>query len=61
MWAAIAGTVLLQLAIIYVPFLQAILKTSYLNWQAMATILMVTVGGVFCIELVKFLTKRKVL
>jgi len=59
MWAAIAGTVLLQLAIIYVPFLQTILKTSYLNRQAMTTILMVTVGGLFCIELIKYLNRRK--
>ena len=59
MWAAIAGTVLLELAIIYVPFLQAILRTSYLNWQAMATILIVTAGGAFCIEVVKYFTKSR--
>ncbi|MBC7511602.1 MAG: cation-translocating P-type ATPase [Ferruginibacter sp.] len=59
MWAAIAGTVLLQLAIIYVPFLQTVLKTSYLEWKAMVTILMVTAGGVLCIELVKYFIKRK--
>ncbi len=59
MWAAIAGTVALQLAIIYVPFLQTILKTSYLDWKAMATILMVTAAGVLCIELIKYLIRRK--
>jgi Ca2+-transporting ATPase len=59
MWAAISGTVALQLAIIYVPFLQTILKTSFLNWKAMATILMVTAAGVLCIELVKYLMRRK--
>jgi P-type Ca2+ transporter type 2C len=59
MWAAIAGTVALQLAIIYVPFLRTILKTSYLEWKAMATILMVTAGGVLCIELIKYLIRRK--
>jgi Ca2+-transporting ATPase len=57
MWAAIAGTVILQLAIIYVPFLQTVLKTSYLEWKAMATILIVTAVGVFCIELIKYFTK----
>ena len=36
-------------AIIYVPFLQTIFKTSYLEWEAMASILMVTAGGVICI------------
>lgn len=56
MWAAILGTVLLQLSIIYVPALQTILKTSYLEWKAMATILMVSAGGVLCIELIKYFT-----
>ena len=36
-------------AIIYVPFLQTILKTSYLEWKAMASILIVTARGVICI------------
>ena len=59
MWAAIAGTVILQLAIIYVPFLQTILKTSYLDWKAMATILIVTTCGLICIELIKYIIKQK--
>ena len=59
MWAAIAGTILLQLAIIYVPFLQTILKTRYLEWKAMGTILIVTLVAVVCIELVKFFTRRR--
>lgn len=59
MWAAIAGTVILQLAIIYVPFLQTILKTSYLAWSDMAGILMVTIGALFCIELIKYFNRPK--
>ncbi len=59
MWVAIAGTVALQLAIIYIPFLRPILKISYLEWKAMATILMVTVTGVLCIELIKYFTRKK--
>ena len=59
MWAAIAGTVLLQLAIIYIPFLQNILKTSYLEWKAMAAILLVTAGGVLLIELIKLISRKK--
>jgi len=59
MLAIIAGTVLLQLAIVQLPFLQAILKTSTLDGDALSTILMVTMAAVFCIELVKFLSRRK--
>ncbi len=59
MWAAIPGTVILQLAIIYVPFLQTILKTSYLDWKAMATILLVTACGLICIELIKYIINQK--
>lgn len=60
MWAAIVGTVILQLAIIYVPFLQTVLKTSYLEWKIMATILTVTAAGIFCIELIKYFTKPSI-
>ena len=61
MFASIAGTILLQLAIIYVPFIQTILKTSYLEWNAMGTIIMVTVGALFCIELLKLLNRKKII
>jgi Ca2+-transporting ATPase len=61
MWVTIATTVLLQLAIVQLPFLQRVLKTSSLDWDAMSTILMVTVAAVFCIELVKRLTRLKYL
>ncbi len=59
MLASVAGTILLQLAIIYVPFLQTILKTTYLEWNAMATVIMVTAGALFCIELLKLLNRTK--
>ncbi|CAN5442037.1 cation-translocating P-type ATPase [soil metagenome] len=59
MWAAIAGTIILQLSIVYVPFLQTILNTNALDWNAMATILMVTLAALLCIELVKYFHKRK--
>ena len=57
MWGAITGTIILQLAIIYVPFLQTVLKTSYLEWKAMVTILTVTAVAILCIELIKYFTK----
>lgn len=59
MWAAIVLTVILQLLIVYVPYLQSIFKTTSLGWNAMAIILFVSVGAVLCIEFLKYLNKRK--
>jgi P-type Ca2+ transporter type 2C len=59
MWGAIVLTVLLQLGIIYIPFLQRILKTAFLEWNAMAVIVGVTIGFVLGIELIKYFSKRK--
>jgi Ca2+-transporting ATPase len=59
MWAAIVLTVILQLLIVYVPYLQSIFKTAALGWNAMSVILFVTVGAVLCIEFLKYLNKRK--
>jgi len=59
LWGAIVFTVVLQLLIIYVPFLNSIFKTTALAWNAMAIILMVTVGSMLCIEFLKYLNKRK--
>ncbi|MBC7873582.1 MAG: HAD-IC family P-type ATPase, partial [Ferruginibacter sp.] len=59
MWGAIVLTVILQLLIVYVPFLQSIFKTTALGWKAMGMILVVTLGAVLCIEFLKYLNKRK--
>lgn len=59
MWVAIVGTVILQLLIVYVPFLQSIFKTTSLGWITMAIILVVTFGSVLCIEFLKYLNKKK--
>ncbi|TMI62725.1 MAG: cation-translocating P-type ATPase [Bacteroidetes bacterium] len=59
LWGAIVITVVLQLLIVYVPFLNSIFKTTALAWNAMAVILMVTIGTVLCIEFLKYLNKRK--
>lgn len=58
MWGAIILTVILQLTIIYTPFLQPVFKTATLEWKPMSVILIVTLGCVLCIEFVKYLTKR---
>ena len=54
----ILGTVILQLVIVYVPFLQGIFKTTSLNWTAMEMVLIATALGVTGIEVVKYLTNK---
>ena len=58
MWLAIIGTVILQLLIVYVPFLDTIFKTTPLDGSTMLVIIMVTLVSVVLIELVKLLNKR---
>ncbi|MGZ8553518.1 MAG: cation-translocating P-type ATPase [Chitinophagaceae bacterium] len=58
MWGAIILTVILQLTIVYTPFLQPVFKTATLEWKPMSVILIVTLVCVLCIELVKYITKR---
>lgn len=54
LWAVICITVVLQLLIVYVPFLQVLLKTSALSWEAMRTIAIVTVLFFLSAESLKF-------
>jgi Ca2+-transporting ATPase len=61
MWAAIILTVVLQLGIVYVPFLDTVFKTTPLNWHIMLMILIVTLVSIILIELVKFLNKKNIL
>jgi Ca2+-transporting ATPase len=58
MWGAIALTVLLQLLIIYVPFLDTVFKTTVLDWKSISVILAVTAGCMCCIELLKYIGNR---
>lgn len=59
MWGAIALTVVLQLLIVYIPFLQPIFKTTSLDSRIMITILIATAVSILCVELLKFFNKRK--
>ncbi|WP_152270395.1 cation-translocating P-type ATPase [Agriterribacter humi] len=61
MWGAIILTVVLQLLIVYVPFLHSMFKTKTLSWNVMSVILFVTLGCALCIELVKYLNKPRFL
>jgi Ca2+-transporting ATPase len=58
MWGAIGLTVILQLIIVYTPFLHPVFKTTSLEWTLMAAILTVTAVCIICIELVKFINKK---
>ena len=59
MWAAITGTIILQLLIVYLPFLHSIFKTTALPWNIMLMIVIVTIVCILLIELVKLLNKKK--
>lgn len=61
MWGAIVLTVIFQILIVYVPFLQTIFKTTSLDWNIMTIILLVTLGCILCIEFLKYHNKRKYL
>ena len=61
MWLGIASTVILQLLIVYVPFLDTIFKTTPLNGSIMLMIVLVTLVSLVLIEVVKLLNKKKYL
>ncbi|HTN09069.1 cation-translocating P-type ATPase [Agriterribacter sp.] len=61
MWGAIILTIALQLLIVYVPFLHPVFKTKALAWNVMSSILFVTLACVLCLELIKYLNKRRLL
>jgi Ca2+-transporting ATPase len=58
MWLAIILTIILQLCLVYIPFLQGVFKTASIEWSAMLIILGVTLVCVLCIELIKFLNRK---
>ncbi len=59
MWGAILLTIILQVLIVYTPFLHPIFKTTSLSWNVIGMILLITLGCVLCIEFIKFLNKKK--
>ena len=58
MWGAIILTVILQLLIVYIPFLQPVFKTTTLNSNAIELISLVTLASLLCIELMKYLSNK---
>ncbi len=51
-------TVILQLLIVYVPFLNTLLKTTSLDLVVMEIVLIGTLAGIVCIEIVKYLINK---
>src|SRR5690606_40019578 len=58
MWLAVSSTVMLQLLIVYVPFLDTVFKTTPLDGSVMLIIAITTLASVILIELVKLMNKR---
>lgn len=58
MWLAVIGTVILQLLIVYIPFLDTVFKTTSLSWNIMLVIVANTAVSVLLIELVKLLNRK---
>jgi len=52
-------TIILQLCLIYIPFLQRTFKTSHLDWKAMGMIIAITLACVFFIEIIKLIVKYR--
>lgn len=61
MWGAIILTVVLQLLIVYVPFLDSVFKTTPLDGKMMLVIVIVTIVCILCIELAKYINRKKYL
>jgi Ca2+-transporting ATPase len=61
MWGSIILTVILQLLIVYVPFLNTIFKTGSLGRNIMIMISIVTFACIVLIEFIKLLNKKRYL
>lgn len=56
---SVAGTIGLQFALIYIPFMQPVFKTTALDNYLMSIVLISSVAALLCIELVKWFYYRK--
>jgi P-type Ca2+ transporter type 2C len=52
-------TVILQLSLIYIPFMQRTFKTAHLDLKAMGMIIAITLACVILIEVIKLIVKKK--
>ncbi|MFA4904915.1 MAG: cation-translocating P-type ATPase [Candidatus Margulisiibacteriota bacterium] len=53
---AVAGTLLMQMAVIYLPPLQAVFKTTALSFQELTTILLISSTPILAVEIRKFVS-----
>ena len=53
------ATIILQLVIIYVPFLDTVFKVNALDGKSMIMIVIVTFSSIVCIELLKVIFREK--
>ena len=60
LWGAIGLTVILQLLVVYVPFLQSLFKTTAPTWDEMGMIMLVVLSSTIVIELVKLGMKKMI-
>jgi Ca2+-transporting ATPase len=58
MWITIIITIILQILLIYVPFLHPVFKTTSLNREAITMIGLVSIISLLCIELLKFISNK---
>ncbi len=58
MWITIIITIILQLLLIYLPFLHPVFKTTSLGREAITMIGLVSIISLLCIELLKFISKK---
>ena len=58
MWVTITATIILQLLIVYLPFLHSVFKTTSLSLDAIEIIPLVAIISLLCIELLKYLSNK---
>jgi Ca2+-transporting ATPase len=55
---AVLLTLVLQLAVIYIPFLQSVFKTNPLSWQELLISLVLSIIVFWAIEIEKYFKRR---
>ncbi len=58
MWMAIIITIILQLLLVYVPFLHPVFRTTSLGLEAMNMILLVTIVSLLLLEVIKYISNK---
>jgi len=58
MWITIIITIILQILLIYVPFLHPVFKTTSLGREAITMIGLISMFSLLCIELLKFISNK---